>query len=256
MRWLAVVLCVSLAPVAWAKKTLPVYAEVYEQATAAQEAPRDVPEPASSEPLAWEVGQWAVYKNTDANGRVTYHRSSIVGHDECGWWAEIVNSSGTTGSILKVCYSVPPWPRPDTTEGIVRVVETQHGAGKKGVFDLRVEADAREAARIDEQFEGAFRPATYDDTVSPGTIRVDSGVFAGCRGVKVEAKVNGEVVKGTGWTHASVPIFGAVKTEISGIVTEIVDYGVPAQAAPAAPATDEPATEPAETAPTETPAPQ
>jgi hypothetical protein len=224
MLRLALLVSLLVAPVASAKKPDPGYAAAFEQASAAPAEPRAVPE--ATEPLAWEVGQWVALRLTDASGRVGYRRSSIVAHDECGWWLEAVTTTGTTGQILKVCYAVPAWPRPDTTEPIVRVIRTRNGTGKPTTVDLRTPEGAELAARMGRQFAGAFQPLHYDESVAPGTIAVAGGTFEGSRKVTIEATALGQALVGSGWVHGAVPIFGVVKAESGGVQTELVDYGL------------------------------
>ena len=225
MRRFVAIVCLVFALDAYAKKG-PDYLAVHQQVSTAPAAPHAVAAPASAEPLPWAVGQWIALKETDASGNVSYRRTSIVAHDDCGWWLEAVTTTAGSGEILKLCYSVPAWPRPDTTERIVQVVKTKEHFDKPTVLDLRTPKGAEIADQIGHYFAGAFQPLTYDDTTAPTAITVASGSFDGCRKVVVEARAGETIISGSAWVHSSVPVFGLVQGEAGGVVTEIVDYGL------------------------------
>jgi len=228
MRWLSVVLGVSMAAVAFAKPPPPApdYAALFQELSAPPAAPHLVPAPAAADPLPWAVGQWARFKNTNPeSGAVTYHRTSIVGHDDCGWWVESVSTTGDSGSVLKICYKVPAWPRPETTEPIVQVIEARDGDEKPVVVDIRTKKGAKMAGQLGNLFRGAFQPLTYTEGAAPESITVESGTFEGCSRVDVEASAMTTRVTGVGWVHPAVPVFGTVNGQVGGILTEVVDFG-------------------------------
>lgn len=202
----------------------PGYAPIREQLAAAPAAPHQVAAPDSPEPTPWAVGQWTAVKVTDPQGSVSWRRTAIVAHDDCGWWAEAVTLADGGDEILKVCYSSPPWPRTeDDLYTIVKVIIVQEGTKKPQVVDLTTRKGTEGAAW---HLHHAFQPLSYDASNETASVEGPAGAFDGCLKAKVEGPDGDPESAGTAWVHSSVPVFGIVKAEYGGRVTELVDFGL------------------------------
>ncbi len=177
-----------------------------------------IPAPTNLEPKPWQLGQWALYKKTQADGKVDYERVSVVALDSCGTWIErmIQNYDG----LWRWTVCVRPPRDASVTLDDLQVVITEMMGSELGVFDFR-----------DGQAAGAKRfEWIVSDLAAPwrgnfGLAREDLDVPAGHVSQAVKRTSLDRGVRVTIWSHPEVPFDGMVKQLSEGRMVELLEYG-------------------------------
>lgn len=166
------------------------------------------------------VGQWALYRLTDASG--TGYEYVAITRGVCGVWFEDAWVAGGHRTVSKVCYG--EMPNLDHTSDswlpLVRVVVVQHDDELPRVVDLRTSvappADLQtQLQRFQNNFDGA---RWRHDDLPREAVEVSAGNFAGAVHASTRAV--------TMWFHPAVPITGMVKSlSRDGTAIDLVAFG-------------------------------
>jgi hypothetical protein len=176
-------------------------------------------------PMRYAVGQYVVHGMTDADGKRSITKTSIVGKEGNGWLMEFYSLSGTNEGVVQMLIAGM-----DTAAqtGNVDAIE---------VLRIKVKDDKGEVQTFEgpmlSMMKNLYKNSLSSLNVQTGTfitgsaVTVPAGVFTGTYTIKSKVKIFGKTYTGTGWYHTSVPINGMVKSvsDDDGSTTVLLDFG-------------------------------
>ncbi|MCO6466017.1 MAG: hypothetical protein J5I53_05300 [Bradyrhizobiaceae bacterium] len=183
--------------------------------------------PASTftKPMAWSVGQWVLFGNTDDDGEKSVSRMAIIARDGEWWTVEMKNMSEDDVTILQL-----------ELKGL-NFVTSADNMDQVDFRKIRMKHNDDDPIEI-EGFMLNMAKGMYKDglkgwvmentTIKPGpAITVPAGTFAGSSVAQSKVHMLGEEVESETWLSASVPITGLIKsTSSDGYSMVLLDFGL------------------------------
>lgn len=187
----------------------------------------------SYQPMPWRVGQWAIYRMTDAKGNVSHIKYAIVAKDDCGTWLEVDTQSYYSHDIQKTCYSTMPaamtYASDASAQGVIdpiQITVIKNNNNKPQVMDFRKQ-DPFTKSMMKKLGQNAGVKLFFGPDMQRDDRKVVAGIFLKTYRVETKLSLGPFSYQANIWSHPAVPVIGQVysKSVDGKYSTELLSYG-------------------------------
>jgi hypothetical protein len=195
-------------------------ADVDRQVASLQQSSKSYEAPASFEPMALAVGQWAKYKTVDEEGRPGIATYKIVGEEAGAHWIEFEQKTYHGENVSLMLANLGDRRNPDTIE--IHRMKTKN--------DGTVQEQPPQVLGL---MKSTWKPLLSNlvihwERLPQGTATVPAGTFASCYKQRTTVSFVGISRTSDTWAHPAVPMSGTVKSVgvDNSFTMELISFGL------------------------------